>query len=598
MSQNRRDFLKNLGASAPASLMTVGFLDQLLLGVVQGFVNRAWAESQVNLPRNYFHIHLQNGWNRTVFDSFLTPTPTHKAADRFEANPGVGNVFKKDSSGNITGIEYKTFSHRGVEAPWMWQFDVRTGTGSRRPLSDLLENMAVIRGFNSGFDGHEFNLQKVTFPEPSGLSLSGALADKSSTPFSAIGGSGVNWFRSGTGSAISFANFSGNVLTNLRKSFDYTSIASTAPLTKKSQYADAIERATTSVKTLVKGNGPQANILKKNLENAEKLITGSVEDLSSIWNSLVLRYTTVINDSANPNILYPSGLVDIFDNPVVSPVLEGANPFRFSANGDCMHMHAGQDIRAILTTPDGANVLSMGRLAQHFAIAEYLFTRQLSTVYTTTFNELNNLNFKAVDAQSGTTDTSVAITQGDTSKVRLGYNTDEHDTGAYSSVLVHTCAYRGIGAAILEFREKMRRSQTSQGKNLWEETLIHMTSDFARAPKKNALGSDHGWWGHTASIFSGSFTNGPVITGNIQVQNRGASETSSVVNTYSGTWGAAAKVDFGSEKEYASLKHVLASISQVLRLNPNPWPFNNQFWKLDGNVLKAIAAQNIKTDGT
>lgn len=597
-NSSRRQFLKRSAGTLPVGVMTVGFLEQFLLALVQGLVNKAEAEVAQVAPRNYFHIHLQNGWNRTVFDSFLRPTAESLAADRFQSNVGVATTFNQDGDGNIIGSEYRTFHHNGVNVPWLWQFDLRSGSGGRMAMSELLQNMGVIRGFSSGFDGHEFNMQRITFPEPSGLSLSGALADKATRPFSALAGStSVNWFRSGKGAALSYANFSGNALTNLRKAFDYTSLASTVPITKKSQYNEAIEKATNAIKTLMQGSGPQASALKGNLENADKIISGSAEDLTTIWNSLVLRYKTVINDSVNPAILYPSGLPGLFDAPVLSPTLTGANLFRFSANGangSSVHIHAGQDIRRIFTVADGANTLNMTTLANHFAIAEYLFTRELSSIYTVPYVGMNNLNFKSLGAQSGSSTDNAAITQGSAEALRTGYNFDEHDGGSYSSLLAHSCAYRGLAAGILEFAQKMKRTTTSTGANLWEETLIHLTGDFARAPKASGLGTDHGWWGHNTSIFSGAIKNGPVVTGNIQVQNRGNNETGNVANTYSGTWGAAAKVTFGTEKEYVTLKHVLASIAQVLRLDPNPWPFNNRLWNLDGDQLKGLTPVNLK----
>lgn len=610
---NRRSFLKKSGLTATAGL-TTGVLEQFALMLTEGLFNKAIAQSAGIEPRNYVQFAFPGAPHRIVFDQWLLTNESDRTS-RFLPNGQSGTAFTKDGSGNITGTEYKTFVYRNQSVPWMFNFDVATSLGGRRPLTQLLDNMAVIRGFTSGIDGHGFNETRLTYPEPSGISLAGAVSDLSSYPFSGIGVNSPNWFKSKKGLAMTNVSSSGNMLINLRKPFDYSSLSAMTPLTKKAQYEDIINNTTNSLKTLLRGTDLKNQILKTNLDNAEAIIKSATEDLTSVWNTLLTKYTTVINNSVNPNILYPSGMAGLTDLALITPSLTNPSPYRMQSlmkstvNGAATNAvfipQAGIDLRNAFTQPiNSTDVQTISFMAQYFALTEYILTRGLSKTITNRLSgtPLTNMNFSN---HSGTSVSVYQVAPGatitGTEPQFTGYgvsNNDEHDSGAYYSLLSNTCLFRGYSAALLELIDVLKNT-TIDGKNLFSETVIQTTGEFARSARFNGSGSDHGYWGQTTSIISGAFTNGPVLTGNILVNDTGPKKNQTSTNyNYKGTWGASCSVQFGSEKQSVSLKHVNASIANVLRISPNPWPFNNRLFNLSGTTLSAITPKNILDEST
>ncbi|MFZ4404156.1 MAG: hypothetical protein ACOYOK_08655 [Pseudobdellovibrionaceae bacterium] len=603
---NRRSFLQKSAGAIPGTMLSVGALEQMMMMVVQGLYSKAYAEVSGVLPRNYIQLHMSGAPPRWVFDSFLI-TKASDRTDRYVANPAVGNVFLRDGSNNITGLDYKTYNYNGIETPWLWKYNVATSNGSVRPMSDLLDNMAVIRGYTSLVDGHEINQPKQTYPEPSGVSIIGAVADKSIYPMPAVVAPSMNWFKSASGASAMSVNIASGVnsISLLRKAFDYTSIKATSTsLQKKDQYETLITRATDALKYLIRGSGDKADVLKKNLGNADTIIKAAAEDLTAIWNAGMQKYSTAIDNSVNPAILYPSGIPGITDLPVTCPAM--ANPTVYRLEGRLIPdaggtrpgnliLPAGTDLRRPFTEAINASTKqTIATFAQTLTLAEYILSKGMSNSLATVlpFESLTNLNYKIANT---------VVAQGNTAlngseSVYLGKasaSNDEHLSGSYASLLAFSCFYRGIAAGLLEFTETLKRT-TVNGKNLFSETVIHLTGDFGRSPIKTGFGSDHGFWGHNTAVISGAFNNGPVVTGNIQVQDIGPNFNQSPTYNYMGTWGATAKVQFGSEREYLGLKHMTASVAHLLRLDPNPWPFNNRVWSLSGSNLVGVTPVNIK----
>lgn len=600
---NRRSFLKKSGIVSTTAL-TTGVLEQFIIMLTEGLFNKALAQSAGISPRNYVQFAFPGAPFRVVFDQWLLSADSDRTS-RFLSNGHVGTAFTKDGSGNITGIEYKTLTYKGQPVPWLFNFDVATGNGGRRPLTQLLDNMAVIRGFSSGIDGHTFNETRFTFPEPAGVSLAGAVTDLSNAPFSGIGTGSPNWFKSKNGLALTNVSTSGNMLTNLRKPFDYSTLNSKTVMIKKNQYDSAINSATDSLKFLLRGSDVKNHVLKTNLDNAETIIKSAVEDLVSVWSSLVTKYNNAINNSVNPNILYPSGITGLTDSPLITPAPTNPSPYLMQASMRATATGAstsgvflpqgGIDFRTVFTQPiDASNSQTLTTMAQVFALTEYILTRGLSSTITNRLNgnPLNNLNFNGINAYL--VSPGAAFTGSEPTFTGFANsNNDEHDSGSYFSLLANSCIFRGYGAALLELTDALK-STSINGQNLFSETVIQTTAEFSRSARFNGSGSDHGYWGQSTSIISGAFTNGPVLTGNILVNDTGPKKDQfSTTYRYKGTWGSSSTVRFGSEKQTISLKHVNASIANVLRISPNPWPFNNRLFSLSGTTLNAVTAKNI-----
>ncbi len=68
----------------------------------------------------------------------------------------------------------------------MFSQQVYSSNSQRRALSDLLDNMLVIRGFASGIDGHPFNAVVQQAPLGGVSTLSGLAAESSVSTFDAV----------------------------------------------------------------------------------------------------------------------------------------------------------------------------------------------------------------------------------------------------------------------------------------------------------------------------------------------------------------------------------------------------------------------------
>jgi uncharacterized protein (DUF1501 family) len=128
--------------------------------------------------------------------------------------------------------------------------------------------------------------------------------------------------------------------------------------------------------------------------------------------------------------------------------------------------------------------------------------------------------------------------------------------------------YRGLSSCLLELIDVCKATQTPDGKNLFNELLIHLASDFNRMPRANGSGSDHGFNGASTTLISGAIQ-GLKITGNIAI-NPGASFPN--VASYPGTWGFAAPFQgtFMSGRK-VNAGNLASTISTILRI-PSPSP--------------------------
>jgi uncharacterized protein (DUF1501 family) len=116
--------------------------------------------------------------------------------------------------------------------------------------------------------------------------------------------------------------------------------------------------------------------------------------------------------------------------------------------------------------------------------------------------------------------------------------------------------YRGLTAGILELKDQL-------GATLWENTVVQIQGDFGRSAKADGSGSDHGFNQMVTSAFSGAFTNGPIVIGNIKQS--GSEEK------YSGTQGMAAGIPGYNQKGMPSPSMAASTITALLGVPHNPF---------------------------
>jgi hypothetical protein len=110
--------------------------------------------------------------------------------------------------------------------------------------------------------------------------------------------------------------------------------------------------------------------------------------------------------------------------------------------------------------------------------------------------------------------------------------------------------------AMLGCLHELVRVLNTQG--LFDKTLIHIASEFNRAPKTSGAGADHGVNGSNATLISGMIQ-GPFVIGNIYVDSQRSN--------YAGTWGLAAPYQLDAEVRPIKVNDVARTVSSMLRMS-------------------------------
>jgi len=319
-----------------------------------------------------------------------------------------------------------------------------------------------------------------------------------------------------------------------------------------------------------------ASALDDHTRNAKSLIDFAAEDLVSVWNSLYNKYKTIMNGSAQ---CVPGGAAGAIPGLTDQKVTlsAGRTLKNFTWNNSVQKLTAGSwltgdyptawansagdidpdwDLREMLNTP-GLSVDD--ELIRGFALAEYCITRNISGNISLNYGGImGNMNY---------------LLKGTSTLSSRGIPNDCHFDSIRATQLPQLAQARGLIAGLLELISVLKATERN-GKNLFDQTIIHMTGDFTRDPKNNGASLDHGYMAQVSSIISGVVKQ-PTIVGNI-------SKYGSYYST--GTWGHSAVVDFNGSKETLSPRHVAAAIINAMGL-PNPWSFTHLVWKLENGVI-------------
>jgi hypothetical protein len=555
MSNSKRKFIKQ--ASLVGGGLMFGDVFRLFQGIQQGIFNQAMADVTGTLSKAYINYHMRNAPARWLFDQWLTPNLTDEILSPSNAatwNNGFATGF------NSNQYDYKLWTYNGVQVPHTYSHMV-SGSGGQRPFSDLLRNMAVIRGYNSSSDGHEINSPLQTFPDPAAPSLSGLAADNRNDLIAAVAPNfATHPFKSQRNRTLASINNHptlGGSAYGLMKAFKSTSTSKQGILT--------IDEITTLINELHDVANAQAcqlnsrsNVIKEHLKNARDLTLLAADDLNTIWAGIYGKYQTLAQDSIRSTLTNTG----FSENPIL---FSGSETRNFSYSGGSLNVDASYDLRQCLNSAR-ANT----NMLRSFALAEYCLTRQITgSLILGSSDHLYDVEL---------------VKTGDTAATKVNSVNDQHDTPTRLGVLLNAGFFRGFGASLLELIDVMKGITTSSGENLFNSSVIHVTGDFARSPRNDMAGSDHGWDGQVTSVFSGAI-DGPVITGNIAAHGRSG---------YVGSWGMAAPVSFNGASETLSPRHVAAAIAHLLG-STNPWSFTNRVWDLgsNGKIVAKIGAKVV-----
>lgn len=551
----RRGFIAG-GAVAGAAALVATPYERLLNALSTGFIHKAQAEAAgAEGARNYINILIAGGPMRYTFDAWMRTNPSD---GQLEYNPMVATKLVR-SGGNIIGTEYATFNHNGVMVPHMFSHSVTTSSGAKA-LTELLNNMLVIRGFGTGFDGHNFNATIQQAPVGGVSSVMGLAADYSRKTFEA-----VEWpdrgtygnYSSITGKALNI--LTNNPLTSLLEGFGGPQGGRNLGRNLKDRNREAFDLAQARLRAYAQSDFAGSTILSKNLSNASDLMKKGIGNIDSYWNGAVARYRSVIETS-----MRQQGLVGINDVAMIS----NQNNF--------WRVHVADGNRGLVVHPDSdlrdsiKTMSSPGSLAEGLALAEYVLKEGLVSTMNLQMGDPAGLMIK--DAANGVTGNHVAIK-------------DMHETGAIPGVLITTAYYRGLCAGMMELIEQLKKSKVN-GVDLWSETVIQVISEFNRTARSNGSGSDHGFNQMVTSVFSGAIQRGPFVVGNIYRAGHGGG--------YVGTQGRAAPIDGYNQKGMPSPTMAASTVTALLRVPKNPYEnLAEPLIRLNGDQLQILKAAKL-----
>lgn len=508
--KTRRDLLKEIGlliAAQPASVP----IEFVVRNLWPGMMNKAMAQDLGLKVKQFIYVQQYGAPPRWMTDLMLVPY----SSSGFIDSPAVGTKYVA-SGGRYTGIEYETWSYKGLNVPYMWQFPVAAASGGVRPLSSLLDQFTQIRGVTTENAGHLESAALHFLPLGSSRSLFALSGDLNPHPFPVVNaGTNFKHLSQSNKSAVHVNKSASNYLSFLLSPF-----ARAAPSTfagRRAQLDGVINQALREMdKEAVKKN-PSAEPVIESRVGALRLLERGVANINESWTALVTKYTDLIKRSINPANPIPG----ISDLPIGG------------TSGRAGTYAIGSGV--ITSEPDLRSLIQSSTapldMAECFALTEYAIKEQLTS--------------------------SILIGPGsfDALNVPQPIRFDEHFTGAMPSLYLNVMYYRALGSCLLELIDQIKA--TGQ----WNNTIIEVAGEFNRSAKRDGSGSDHAFNGASLSLFSGAFSQ-PLVVGDI------IPSVSS--NAYRGTWGEGADIDkFNRKLKLSDVSATIASLLGAPRPNMN-----------------------------
>lgn len=495
---NRRALLKGLGASA----LFLSAPEKLLMGsILDGVFNQARAATNGVDEKILINIFLQSGPPRWYFDLPLQPNGTDAIID----NGMAKNRFVMEN-GVIKAV-LDTYKVGNFYLPYIWKANIPTRDGGSVPMANLAQSAVFIRGYDLVNDGHDQNRIKHNSPISGSPGLSGIFADHSTKPFSAVTNGSTFQHKSATGKSIISAPQNGDPFSTMMAPFNLSSPKS---FNRRQAMDDAIKSLQKNVSSFFGSQNPYASSLAGEKDSSIELFLKGTAGLKDKYTALFNKYRSLEIRAYTESSL--EGLDDL------EIIVQKDTKYNITSNkGDLTPSSAGGDLRSLITSNSRA-----GSMAESFAIAEYIVSEKLSSSIMVAMNDIGNITLDSFNYMISSTSANVNGT------ATFGF--DSHETGSHAGLYLYSKFYRAFAACLYELVSVL------QQENLYNNTIIQLSSEFNRAARTAGHGSDHGYHGCGTSLYSGMFQtgDGPLVIGNVDNNKSGGS--------YAGTWGVGAAV--------------------------------------------------------
>jgi hypothetical protein len=572
---SRRKLLAAAGLLSAEQGILSGQLAVLLSSLVTGQIAQAYQKtvaSKKEFSRNFVQLNMYGAPARYLFDHVLRPNDS----DGFLPCEGLYNYISEINmqQPHLCKGKYKDAKVKGFNMPHLWKYNVAKSSGGSRPMSDLMDQMLMIRGCKLASDGHPINNERQVSPLTGEYSITGLVADASLAYFPAI-----NLGKSPANKAFKSPLQAGVVDIPL-ESADYASFLLEIFHKQSKENSDspkdvdtAVENAIGFLKQYSLTNQPGSELLYNERKRVEKLIRNGVKNFSEAFTSLSSKYDDLflrslqlepiegVNEAKIPGVRFPISLAGKVRTP------EALATHRIMAESYLM----SNDIRDVFAKVKSEN------LAKSFALAEFVLSEGLSSSIVLSppihdrGNMLVNLGVNLAiygdeqinniyDETSNTTQLTLkpeAIAKYET---KDGFITDCHETGWLPNVIACNLFYKGMSACLLEFIDVMKAKKTSAGKSLFDETVFQYATEFERAPTDSGSGSQHNFLASVTSLYSGVIKK-PEIIGNIYVGRK--APFGSVLPM--GTIGCAAP-NVGLPNKIININNISSTLSEMLRV--------------------------------
>lgn len=491
---SRRDILKIFGMSTGIPLLQSP-LQVMIESILAGASQKAFAQSGVVEPRTLLQIVFEGAPPRWMTDHFLTPYDTSS----FQANAHLGNQFY--GGAKVEGVQYSTILRKGINVPYLWQFEVPKAGGGTRSMEPLLENLLSLRGINVGDPNHGAAMSMQFLPLGISQSVPAFSADAAQFPIAAIS-AGANEFKFKSlksKSAVTISGKNENLLLDILTPFIRSSGSSIK--LNNSVMGSALDATVKVINSSTESLIPGSKSLTMATESAKDLLSKGFGDLNKAWDALLYKYTDLMKRSMQVS----QTLVGINNLPIISDNVSK----KFQLNKVMINSALTADLRLAITPNSICEYL-----AKHFAMAEFLILNKLTNSITIRVGGPKNINING--------------------NLYGGLQTDEHETGSIPSLYLNTLWGLAYNACLLELIDQLKL------KNLYQDCVIVAGGEFSRNPRKDQSGSDHGYKGGYSNIYSGAIPS-PLILGNIYI-NKTQENIGATPDADDGTWGHGAPV--------------------------------------------------------
>ena len=415
---SRRDALSLFGQGGMTGMLSQHPVKLLFAALLEGHTQKVFAEAQATTPtRNLLSIRLLGAPPRWVWDPLHPNDPFSMVVP----NQQVGTRFQT-SNNRYTDVEYASVNINGINMPWMWQFDLPKAGGGLRPMKDLMDHMLIISGTNGNNPAHTGARVLQNYPLGINYSMSSLAADQSLSPIPFINMNGsTSGFNSALGlSPVNLPVTNANLLQSLLNPFLVN--PGSDFLTDQNALDQMLVSTFDNLNTIAKNNHAQASTIIASQKSAESLIRSGFNDIATFYPAAKSKYKLLVQKAADPLEVELSGLS-------MKPI---------GATGD---------LRSTIS-----NVKNISRMAEQFAVVEYVLKNNLSSSMT-----IAPANFN-------------------------GFTFDEHTVEKVRSLAATTFWNRALAACLLELIDQLKIS------GQFNNTIINISGEFGRNPKNNGTG--------------------------------------------------------------------------------------------------------------